>query len=126
MLSNSGYGQIATAVKSLDEFFKAENYHQDYIAKNPNGYCPDHSTGIRFAREKPVEQKDNNELLIGKSIVVIEPQGYCPYCEKFKTLVVENYQGTIPILFRLALQLDGLQIDPPTWATPTVIFFVYG
>ena len=87
MLNNSGYGQIATKVKSLDEFFKAENYHQDYIAKNPNGYCPDHSTGIRFATEKPIEQKDNSELLIGKSIVVIEPQGYCTYCEKFKTFV---------------------------------------
>ena len=126
LLSNSGYGQIATKVKSLDEFFKAENYHQDYIAKNPNGYCPDHSTGIRFATDKPIEQKDNSELLIGKSIVVIEPQGYCPYCEKFKTLVVEDYQGTIPILFRLALELKGLQIDTPTWATPTVIFLEDG
>tara|TARA_B100000676_G_scaffold171184_1_gene168303 strand:+ start:712 stop:1974 length:1263 start_codon:yes stop_codon:yes gene_type:complete len=126
LLSNSGYGKIATAVKSLDEFFKAENYHQDYIAKNPNGYCPDHSTGIRFATDKPIEQKDNSELLIGKSIVVIEPQGYCPYCEKFKTLVVEDYQGTIPILFRLALELKGLQIDTPTWATPTVIFLEDG
>ena len=126
LLTKSGYGQIATVIKSLDEFFKAETYHQDYIAKNPNGYCPDHSTGIRFAKDNPIERKDNSELLKGKNIVVIEPQGYCPYCEKFKALVAENYQGSIPIHFRLALQLDSLQIDTPTWATPTIIFLEEG
>ncbi len=126
LLTNSGYGQIATVVKSLDEFFRAETYHQDYIAKNPNGYCPDHSTGIRFAKDNPIERKDNTELLKGKNIVVIEPQGYCPYCEKFKALVAEDYQGSIPIYFRLALQLDSLQIDTPTWATPTIIFLEEG
>ncbi len=126
LLTNSGYGQIATVVKSLDEFFRAETYHQDYIAKNPNGYCPDHSTGIRFAKDNPIERKDNSELLKGKNIVVIEPQGYCPYCEKFKALVAENYQGSIRIHFRLALQLDSLQIDTPTWATPTIIFLEEG
>ncbi len=126
LLTDSGYGQIATIVKSLDEFFQAENYHQDYIAKNPNGYCPDHSTGIRFSKNSIVEQIDNSELLEGKSILVIEPQSYCPYCEKFKSLVVEKYKGNIPIIFRLALQLDGIQLETPTWATPTIIFLEQG
>jgi len=126
LLSNSGYGQIATIVKSLDEFYRAENYHQDYIAKNPNGYCPDHSTGIRFAEIDAVEKKDNSTLLKGKSILVIEPQSYCPYCEKFKSLVVENYNGNIPITFRLALQLNGIELQTPTWATPTIIFLEQG
>ena len=126
LLTDSGYGQIATIIKSLDEFFQAENYHQDYIAKNPNGYCPDHSTGIRFSKNNIVEQKDNSELLEGKSVLVIEPQSYCPYCEKFKSLVVEKYKGNIPIIFRLALQLDGIQLETPTWATPTIIFLEQG
>ncbi len=126
LLTDSGYGQIATIVKSLDEFFQAENYHQDYIAKNPNGYCPDHSTGIRFSKNNIVEQKDNSELLEGKSVLVIEPQSYCPYCEKFKSLVVEKYKGNIPIIFRIALQLDGIQLETPTWATPTIIFLEQG
>lgn len=126
LLTDSGYGQIATIIKSLDEFFQAENYHQDYIARNPNGYCPDHSTGIRFSKNNLVEQKDNSELLEGKSVLVIEPQSYCPYCEKFKSLVVEKYKGNIPINFRLALQLDGIQLETPTWATPTIIFLEQG
>ena len=126
LLSNSGYGQIATIVKSLDEFYRAENYHQDYIAKNPNGYCPDHSTGIRFAEIDVVEKKDNSALLKGKNILVIEPQSYCPYCEKFKSLVVENYNGNLPITFRLASQLDDIELQTPTWATPTIIFLEQG
>ena len=126
LLSNSGYGQIATIVKSLDEFFRAENYHQDYIAKNPNGYCPDHSTGIKFAEIDVVEQKDNSILLIGKNILVVEPESYCPYCEKFKSLVVENYNGNLPITFRLASQLDDIELQTPTWATPTIIFLEQG
>ena len=126
LLSNSGYGKIATIVKSLDEFFRAENYHQDYIAKNPNGYCPDHSTGIKFAEIDVVEQKDNSILLIGKNILVVEPESYCPYCEKFKSLVVENYNGNLPITFRLASQLDDIELQTPTWATPTIIFLEQG
>ena len=45
LLSNAGYGEITTAVKPIKEFYKAENYHQDYIAKNPNGYCNLKGTG---------------------------------------------------------------------------------
>jgi len=126
LLSNSGYGQVATVVKSLDEFYRAENYHQDYIAKNPNGYCPDHSTGIRFAKMNAVGKIDNSALLEGKSILVIEPQSYCPYCEKFKSLVVQNYNGDIPIIFRLAVQLDDIELQTPTWATPTIVFLEEG
>ena len=28
------------------EFYFAEDYHQQYLAKNPNGYCPNHATGV--------------------------------------------------------------------------------
>ena len=33
---------------ALEKFWPAENYHQDYLLRNPNGYCPDHSTGVKF------------------------------------------------------------------------------
>jgi peptide methionine sulfoxide reductase MsrA len=29
-------------------FYFAEDYHQQYLAKNPNGYCPNHSTGVKL------------------------------------------------------------------------------
>jgi len=38
-LDNAGYGRITTEVAPLDTFFYAEDYHQQYLAKNPGGYC---------------------------------------------------------------------------------------
>jgi peptide-methionine (S)-S-oxide reductase len=38
-LKSSGYGAITTEVLSAPEFYFAEGYHQQYLAKNPNGYC---------------------------------------------------------------------------------------
>jgi peptide-methionine (S)-S-oxide reductase len=29
-------------------FYYAEDYHQQYLAKNPGGYCPNHSTGVKL------------------------------------------------------------------------------
>ena len=126
LLSDAGYGKLTTVIKPITKFYKAENYHQDYIKKNPNGYCPDHSTGVKFNNKKQLTMPDNTTLAKGKTIVVIEPEGYCPYCEKFKAEVVKNYLGNIPLVFRLASQLEGLRIDSPTWATPTILFLEEG
>jgi peptide-methionine (S)-S-oxide reductase len=45
-LSAAGFGQIATEIVEAPPFFFAEDYHQQYLAKNPHGYCPDNSTGV--------------------------------------------------------------------------------
>jgi peptide-methionine (S)-S-oxide reductase len=45
-LSKAGYGEITTDVVDAPEFYFAEDYHQQYLAKNPNGYCPNHATGV--------------------------------------------------------------------------------
>jgi len=127
-LTAEGYGKITTKIKALDSFHPAEEYHQDYLAKNPNGYCPDHATGVKFdtAMQAVKTTTDNSKLLLGKQIVVIDAQGYCPYCEQFKKEVANAYQGTIPMTFRHASQLDGLTIKTPTWATPTILFLEQG
>jgi peptide-methionine (S)-S-oxide reductase len=46
-LSRAGYGEITTEIREAPDFYYAEDYHQQYLAKNPMGYCPDHSTGVR-------------------------------------------------------------------------------
>ena len=38
-LSKSGYGEITTEILPAPEFYYAEDYHQQYLAKNPGGYC---------------------------------------------------------------------------------------
>ncbi len=45
-LHAAGYGDITTEIAPLGTFYYAEPYHQQYLAKNPGGYCPLHSTGV--------------------------------------------------------------------------------
>ncbi|MFI9634782.1 peptide-methionine (S)-S-oxide reductase MsrA [Nocardia sp. NPDC051929] len=48
-LAAAGYGQITTEITPLPglaAFYYAEGYHQQYLAKNPGGYCPVHATGV--------------------------------------------------------------------------------
>ena len=45
-LDAAGYGEITTEIVDAPEFFYAEDYHQQYLAKNPNGYCGLGGTGV--------------------------------------------------------------------------------
>ena len=45
-LQGAGYPEITTEIAQAGPFYYAEDYHQQYLAKNPNGYCPEHGTGI--------------------------------------------------------------------------------
>ena len=47
-LTAAGYGEITTEIEPAPEFYYAEDYHQQYLAKNPRGYCPVHATGVRL------------------------------------------------------------------------------
>ncbi len=125
LLSAAGFGAITTQIKTLREFFPAEDYHQDYLVKNPDGYCPDHSTGVRFATTATAAT-DNSALLKGKQLLVLEAEGYCPYCEKFRKEVLDHYRGTIPVTTRTSAQLQGLTLTTPTFATPTLYFLQDG
>ena len=45
-LTTAGFGAITTEIAPLDEYFYAEEYHQQYLGKNPNGYCGMGGTGV--------------------------------------------------------------------------------
>jgi peptide-methionine (S)-S-oxide reductase len=45
-LGRAGYGEITTEIREAPEFYFAEEYHQQYLSKVPNGYCPVHATGV--------------------------------------------------------------------------------
>ena len=47
-LTKAGYGQIQTEIRPAEAFYFAEDYHQQYLAKVPNGYCPVHATGVKL------------------------------------------------------------------------------
>jgi len=48
-LSDAGMGKITTEIAALDAFYYAEDYHQQYLAKNPGGYCGLKGTGVTCA-----------------------------------------------------------------------------
>ena len=45
-LTAAGYGRITTEIEDAPPFYYAEDYHQQYLAKNPNGYCGLGGTGV--------------------------------------------------------------------------------
>ena len=47
-LKKRGCGRITTEIMDAPAFYYAEDYHQQYLAKNPGGYCGLGGTGIRF------------------------------------------------------------------------------
>ena len=47
-LTAARLGSITTEIRPAPTFYYAEGYHQQYLAKNPDGYCPNHSCGIPY------------------------------------------------------------------------------
>ena len=45
-LRQAGHGEISTEIADAGPFYYAEDYHQQYLAKNPNGYCGLGGTGV--------------------------------------------------------------------------------
>jgi peptide-methionine (S)-S-oxide reductase len=57
-LTAAGHGRITTEIREAPLFYYAEGYHQQYLAKNPNGYCGIGGCGVPFKlAELPVGQK---------------------------------------------------------------------
>lgn len=52
-LDRSGYGRITTEIRPATEFYYAEHYHQQYLAKVPNGYCGIGGTGVCYSGAAP-------------------------------------------------------------------------
>ena len=47
VLSAEGLSEVTTEILPLEEYYYAEDYHQQYLAKNPNGYCGLGGTGLK-------------------------------------------------------------------------------
>jgi peptide-methionine (S)-S-oxide reductase len=56
-LRQAGYGDITTGIHPLEDFYYAEDYHQQYLAKNPNGYCGLGGTGVSCPIGLDLDQK---------------------------------------------------------------------
>ncbi len=124
LLTKAGFSSITTEIKPLKKFYKAEEYHQNYLEKNPNGYCPNHSTGVKFEKELKLDTKSISPLG-GKEIVVITAK-HCPFCEKFKEDVTKSYHATIPLREAKESELKGFSLKTKIEGTPTILFIEDG
>jgi peptide-methionine (S)-S-oxide reductase len=63
-LRAAGYPEITTEVEEAGPFYYAEDYHQQYLHKVPNGYCPNHSTGVScpIGLSVPVSTADQRSI----------------------------------------------------------------
>jgi len=123
LLTKAGYGTITTEIQALKKFYSAEAYHQNYLAKNPLGYCPKHATGVKFSKTKTITPTITP--LGGKEIVVIDAL-HCKFCEKFKAKVTDHYKGTIPLRTAHQEVLKGFKLKTKIVGTPTILFIENG
>ena len=123
LLKDAGYPQITTQIEKLDKFYDAEGYHQNYLQKNPNGYCPNHATGVKFKKE--MKKDVFIEPLGGKEVVIIDAE-FCPYCELFEKNVSSSYKGNIPLRTSHQENLKNFKIKTSIVGTPTILFIEDG
>ena len=67
-LTKAGYGEITTEIRPAGEFYFAEDYHQQYLVKVPNGYCPVHSTGVTLPGVRGGEGRERLGAGLGSSL----------------------------------------------------------
>jgi peptide methionine sulfoxide reductase msrA/msrB len=131
-LTKAGHGAITTEIAPLETFYPAEEYHQDYLKKNPRGYCGLGGIGVKFpsgiasangAQQQPL---DPATLSSAAQLIVFEAEE-CPFCELFKQQIASGWSAEVPIATSLAPQAPkGWQLDKELWATPTIVLFKDG
>ncbi|MBK1648238.1 peptide-methionine (S)-S-oxide reductase MsrA [Rhabdochromatium marinum] len=139
-LSAAGYGAITTEIAPLNTFYPAEAQHQDYLQKNPKGYCGLGGTGVKYpdtlasastpthsppadAERKPLV---GSELSTTRQLIAFEAPD-CGYCVLFNQEILAHWSAPVPVRRTLSTQppTDWV-LSEPLWATPTIVLFEQG
>ncbi len=136
-LSAGKYGAITTEIAPLKAYFTAEQYHQDYLQKNPNGYCGLGGTGIRYPGDKNAASAvktdaakaaplDIKHLNNDRQLIVFESDD-CPYCKKFKAEILDHWKSPVAIARSFSSSPpSGWTLEKALFATPTIVLFEKG
>ena len=130
-LTRSGRGAITTEIATLKNYYSAETYHQDYLMKNPDGYCGLGGTGVNYpgteaAANAAAQRLDGKALEFDRQLVVFEAEE-CAFCKQFKAEVLDHWKSPVAVA-------RTLNPNPPTdwtlekalFATPTIVLFEKG
>jgi peptide methionine sulfoxide reductase msrA/msrB len=136
-LTRADYGPITTEIALLQRYYRAEDEHQDYLVKNPDGYCGLGGTGVRYAADggapaTPVAATGGAAALDGRSLnrarqlVVFEAED-CGFCRKFEADILSRWQSPVPVVAtRATVAPTGWTLAKPLFATPTIVLFEDG
>lgn len=133
-LSKAGLGAITTEIAPLTTYYPAEEYHQDYLAKNPNGYCGLGGTGVKFpgamlaatASGTTTPRLDGKDLRQDRQLVVFEAED-CAFCKQFKAQVLDHWKSPLPVVRTLNPNPPaGWKLEKALFATPTIVLFEDG
>ena len=130
-LTAAGFGKITTEIAPLETFYPAEEYHQDYLAKNPNGYCGLGGTKVKFPTNTNKEADVKSEIkpldpakLSHKQQLIVFEAEHCPYCKLFGEQILNDWKADVPIAASLSpLPPEGWTLQSNLWATPTIVLF---
>lgn len=137
-LTAAGKGKITTEIAPLTAYFSAEDYHQDYLKKNPNGYCGLGGTGVSYPvatgersgtpKSTPAvaQRLDGKTLDFTRQLVVFEAED-CGYCKQFKKEVLDHWKSSVPVVRTLNPNPPtGWVLEKSLFATPTIVLFERG
>lgn len=128
-LTKAGFGRITTEIAPLRNYNRAEDYHQDYLKKNPQGYCGLGGTGVAYpggsAKAAP-PPLDAAKLNFDRQLIVFEAED-CPFCKQFHAEVLDGWKAATPIVTTLDPNPPkGWQLEKALFATPTIVLFEKG
>ena len=130
----AGHNAITTEIAPLKKYYRAEDYHQDYLKKNPDGYCGLGGTGVRYpgsaatptAARPDIKPLDPKALNLKRQLIVFEAED-CAYCKKFKAEVLDHWKADVPVVRTLSPQPPkGWALEKALFATPTIVLFENG
>ncbi|SDX15311.1 peptide-methionine (S)-S-oxide reductase MsrA [Nitrosomonas communis] len=141
-LNTAGFGPITTEILPLRNYITAEEYHQNYLKKNPNGYCGLGGTGVKYpasgqkaAQNAPLSSEaitDRQEMLDGKDLnfsqqlVIFEAEN-CQFCKLFDKDILNRWQAEIPVITTINTNPPaGWTLEKPLFAAPTIVLFRNG
>ncbi|MEQ1635257.1 MAG: peptide-methionine (S)-S-oxide reductase MsrA [Methylococcales bacterium] len=132
---------ITTEIAPLKNYTSAEDYHQDYLEKNPQGYCGLGGSGVAYSDPSLAtrgEQRHSTPLadktaetgrwqqikLNTKQQLIAFEAVECGYCRQFDKEVLATWKNPIPIVSTNATTPpNGWQLKQALFATPTIVLF---
>jgi peptide methionine sulfoxide reductase msrA/msrB len=128
-LAAAGYGPITTEIAPLRNYNRAERYHQDYLKKNPNGYCGLGGTKVAYPGEaqQPAPERLNAKALNRERQMIVFESETCPFCKQFRAEVLDDWSSQVPVVTTFDPRPPkGWKLDKSLFATPTIVLFENG